>query len=374
MKIGIDAKWFFTGVISGRLFIQNLLPELFSLHPEIEWHVFLNAKDRSKTWPYIYPNVKVHYVWTGFNMLSNLFVLPRLARRLQIDAMLFQTFSSKSKSFKSIVFIHDILFKRYPEYFTWKERLYFTPLRWTAPVADRIVTTTRFVQKELVSFNYAKNHEQMDIAPSGVMGVFKPLRFHQEALQKKIKAKFRLPDSYLLFVGRLNARKNIENLVASFDFIHDKNICLVIAGEKDGKAAQLDHLIHEEGVGRRIVFTGPVSNDELSIIYALSKIFCFPSYAEGMGLSPLEAMASGIPVIVSNTTSMPEVCGKAALYADPSSPKEIAQKINQLLEDKILYEEKIQEGLKWSENYTWRKTATGIMRSIFTATGKTALY
>jgi glycosyltransferase involved in cell wall biosynthesis len=369
MKIGIDAKWFFTGIISGRLFIQNVLPELLSLHPEIEWHLFLNVKEKNLDMPFKNENVKIHYVWAGLNMLSNLFILPKQAKRLNLDAVLFQTFSPRTKSFKSVVFIHDVLFNRYPEYFTWKERLYFKPLKWTMPAANRIITTTKYVQNELVSLQYVKNDRSMDIAPSGVTAIFKPLVFHNETLQEKIKLKYNLPVTYLLFVGRLNARKNIENLIGSFRFINDKKICLVITGEKNWKSSPIDHLLNEDEIKSKIFFTGSVPDDELCIIYAMAKIFCYPSFAEGMGLPPLEAMSSGIPVIVSNTTSMPEVCGPAALYVDPSDPEAIAQKINQLLENDCLYKQKIKEGLEWSHNYTWRNTAKGIMKSIFAATG-----
>ncbi len=369
MKVGIDAKWFFSGTVSGRLFIRNVLPELLFIHPEIEWHVFLNAKEKNLELPFKSENVKVHYVWAGFNMLSNLFILPRCAKRLNLDAVLFQTFSASRKSFKSVVFIHDVLFNRYPEYFTWKEKLYFKPLKWTAPAADRIITTTRYVQNELLRFNYAKEGQLMDIAPSGVTQIFRPLHCHDKEVQEKLKLKYSLPGSYLLFVGRLNARKNIENLVESFRFIKDKNICLVIAGEKEWKIARINHLMDNKEIRSRIFFIGAVADDELSIIYAMAKVFCFPSFAEGMGLPPLEAMASGIPVIVSNTTSMPEVCGHAASYVDPANPEAIAGKINRLLEDEGLYKQKVQEGLSWSRNYTWRRTAMGIMKSIFAATG-----
>jgi glycosyltransferase involved in cell wall biosynthesis len=369
MKIGIDAKWFFTGNISGRLFIQNVLPELFFLHPEIEWHIFLNAKEKKFDLPFRKENVNIHYIWAGINMLSNLFVLPKCANRLNLDAVLFQTFSPKGKYFRSVVFIHDVLFNKYPEYFTWKERLYFKPLKWTSPSADRIITTTEYVKNDLVRFRYAKKNQPIDLAPSGVTNIFKPLSFHNKEFLKKIKLKYNLPDSYLLFAGRLNARKNIENLIESLHFLNDKNICLVIVGKKNRKVSQLTQYISNKEITSKIYFTDSVSDDELSIIYAMAKIFCFPSFAEGFGLPPLEAMASGIPVIVSNTTSMPEVCGKAALYADPHDPKSIAEKINELLENRLLYEQKLQEGIEWSKNYTWRRTAKGIMNSIFAALG-----
>lgn len=370
MRLGIDAKWLFRGPVSGRLFIQNVLPELFFMHPEIEWHIFLDAKDKNAGFAFIQKNVHLHYVWAGFNMLSNLFILPRHAKRLHLDAVLFQTFPAKRKSFKSLVFIHDVLEVPYPQYYTWKERLYFKVKKWTLPYADRVITTTQYVKDELAKFCYIKKDQPVDITPLGVSSVFKAGDRHDVEQLKKVKTKFNLPDSYLLFAGRLNARKNIENLIASLEFVNDKNISLVIAGSRDGKSPQLNHLLSDKEWSSRILFTGAVSDDEMSGLYAMAKVFCFPSFAEGFGLPPLEAMASGIPVIVSNTTSLPEVCGKAALYIDPNDPHAIAQKITELLENESLYKQKVQEGLNWSAQYTWQRTAKGIMESMFVATSQ----
>src|SRR5262245_20214354 len=213
MKIGIDAKWMFSKPISGRIFIQNVLTELVSLHPGIEWHVFLDQKDKDKQFSLGRNDVTFHYVWSGFNMLSNLFVVPHHAKRLKLDAVFFQTFSPRSSSFKSIVFIHDILQIPYPEYFTWKERLYFKPQKWTLPAADRIITTTAYVKGELKKFRYSRTHQPVDLAPCGVTTVYRPIRLHSNEELSQVRLKFSLPDSYLLFVGRINARKNIENLI-----------------------------------------------------------------------------------------------------------------------------------------------------------------
>jgi glycosyltransferase involved in cell wall biosynthesis len=373
MKIGIDAKWYFSGPISGRLLLQNVLPELFNLHPEIEWHIFLNAKEKNLSFPFRKENIKTHYIWAGFNMLSNLFVLPGYARHLDLDAVVFQTFSPSGKSFSSIAFIHDVLFHTHPKYFTWTERLYFKPLKWTAPKADRIITTTEYVKNELTRFGYAKNKEQITLAPSGVTGIFKPLHLHEQELLKKTKEKFCLPDSYLLFVGRLNVRKNIENLIRSLDLVADEKISLIIVGEESWKLPKLKNLLHAPQLRSRIQFTGPVTNDELACIYAMAKIFCFPSFAEGFGLPPLEAMASGIPVVVSNNTSIPEVCGEEALYVDPKDPKTIAEKINELLKDEHLYREKKQQGLERAKMFTWKKTAQAISKTIYEVIKKDSL-
>jgi glycosyltransferase involved in cell wall biosynthesis len=367
MKIGIDAKWLFTGHISGKLFIQNILPELFALHPEIEWHIFLDKRNKDFTLPFRKDNIKIHYIWAKFNMVSNLFILPGHAKRLQLDAVLFQTFFMKKGTFKSIVFIHDILFKNYPQFFTWKERLYFKPLKWITSSADRVITTTEFVKKELIRFQYTKPHQPIDIAPSGVTNIFKPYYQHDPTFLHYVKEKYKLPEFYLLFAGRLNARKNIRGLIKSLRFLDDKNISLVIVGEENWKAPEINELLSEQEIRKRIIFTGFIPDNELAAIYAMAKAFCFPSFAEGFGLPPLEAMASGIPVVVSDTTSMPEVCNHAALFIDPGNPKNIADQVNSLLKNETLYEQKKREGLEWSRQYTWKRTAEGIMQSVLSA-------
>jgi glycosyltransferase involved in cell wall biosynthesis len=374
MKIGIDAKWLFTGHVSGKHFTENILPELFSSHPEIEWHIFLDKKDKHFAFPFKSRMIIVHYVWAGLNMVSNLFVLPGYAKQLKLDAVLFQTFSPKGRSFKSIVFIHDVLFRNYPEYFTWREKLYFKPLTWTIPWADRIVTTTEHVKNELKRLRYAKSsQQQIDIAPLGVSKNFRPIDQFDKKFLKTIAEKYGLPSRYLLFVGRLNRRKNIQGLLRSLNFVNDKSICLVIAGAPSWKKPPITRLLTKKDIKPRIILIGPVpGGDELAAIYAMSTVFCFPSFAEGFGLPPVEAMASGVPVIVSNTTSMPEVCGNAALFVDPRDPKSIAEKINQLLDDVVVYRQKSKEGMTWAAQYTWKRTAEKIMKAIFDCVDPTA--
>jgi glycosyltransferase involved in cell wall biosynthesis len=283
MKIGIDAKWLFRGQISGKVFIQNVLPELFKLHPEIEWHIFLDKKDKDFPIPFGKEAAHVHYVWARLNMLSNLFVLPSYAKQLKLDAVLFQTFCPKGKSFKSIVFIHDVLFENYPQHFTWKERLYFKPLKWTIVLADRIVTTTEYVSKELDRLHFTKGTQQVDVVPLGVKNVFKSRQQHGNEFLKMVKQKYDLPEAYILFVGRLNSRKNIQGVIRSLAFISDKSISVVIAGDRSWKKAPILHMISDKRIRERVIFTGTVSDEELGAIYAMAKIFCFPSFAEGFG-------------------------------------------------------------------------------------------
>jgi glycosyltransferase involved in cell wall biosynthesis len=365
MRVGIDAKSFYHGPVSTRIILQNLLPEMIRQNPDIDWIIFLNKKDKSFDFPYKAKNIQLQYVWADVNQVSNVLVLPRYLKKHNVDVVVYQMFSSISSSTPSIVFIHDVLFKDYPEFFTWKERLYFFSMSFLTRKVNRVMTTTNFVASDLIKHNYLLDQSMIDIVPLGVSTEFKSLDKHDPFFIESVKKKLNLPDRFLLFVGRLNVRKNLENLLKAITLIQDKQIPLVVVGKAEWKVPALNKILSEPILKDRIYMIGNISDKDLVAVYALSNIFCFPSFAEGFGLPPLEAMASGIPVIVSNTTSLPEVCGGAATYADPREPHAIAEAINSLLTDPELYNRMKNEGLKRAAQFTWQKTAVAYINSIY---------
>lgn len=364
MRIAIDAKSFYSGPISTRIILKNLVPELIKLYPEIHWVIFLDKKDKSFGFPYIGENVYIKYVWAGINQLSNLFVLPRYYRKLDIDLVVYQTFPAITPGTPSIAFIHDVLFKEFPEFFTWKEKLYFASLSFLIPRITRVIATTDFVAKDLIKYKYVDNPSLIDIVPLGVSPEFKPVEQQNQLFIESIKGNLKLPGRFILFVGRLNVRKNLENLLKALPLIEDKAIPLVIVGKEEWKTPQLEVIMSNPAIGKRVIMTGGISDQELTAVYSIATIFCFPSFAEGFGLPPLEAMASGVPVIVANTTSLPEVCGDAATYVNPADPSDIATAINRLLSNPVLYKEKKQAGMSRSLQFTWKNTAIAFRKSI----------
>jgi glycosyltransferase involved in cell wall biosynthesis len=373
MKIGIDAKWYFTGPISTQTVLHNLLPKLFEFYPMHEWIIFLDKKDKGLNFPFKQSNINLKYVWANNNLLSNLFLLPRHAGKGAIDVMIFQTFPSFVNNTPSIAFIHDVLFRSYPQFFTWKERIYFLPLPWLTPMARRLIATTEYVAGDLVKYKYARDRSQIDIVPLAVSPEFKPVEQHNCDFLKQVKGKFKLPQSYILFVGRLNVRKNIENLLRSLPSLENKTIPLVVVGKEDSKTPDLKTILSDPAISKRILLTGSMDKQELAATYAMATIFCFPSFAEGFGLPPLEAMASGIPVVVSNTTALAEVCGNAPLYINPAEPASIAKALNELLGNPEIYREKKISGLERASQYKWSTTAHTFMQSVLKAHQKTKL-
>ena len=114
----------------------------------------------------------------------------------------------------------------------------------------------------------------------------------------------------------------------------------------------------------RVRFTGYVTDEDMPVLYSLANVFCFPSYAEGFGLPPLEAMASRTPVVVSNTTSMPEICGDAALYFDPKNKFELLDQLNLLFNNEHVYKEKQALGIENVKRFNWSESAKKIERII----------
>lgn len=363
MKIAIDAKQYFDGPVSTRVILQQLLPELFSLFPEVQWLILLNQKDRNKIFPFAGENITLQYVWTPTNMLANIFIIGRHLRRHRVDLEFLLMFSPLFLSRKSVVFVHDVLFRDFPQYFTWKERAYFLPMRFVLPNVARIVCTTRYVAERVAQLGYS-TREKISIVPLAISGEFQPLAALPPEKVRMVQDRLSLPAEYVLFVGRLNVRKNIGVMLQAFKLIRSQSTQLVIVGKEDWKTPDLTSLLSDPILKDRVTIYRDVDDGSLGVVYARATIMCYPSFAEGFGIPPLEAMASGVPVIVSNRTAIPEVCGDAAIYFDPTDPQALASSIDQLLENPSMRSKYAAKGLAHAKDVSWRQTALRLM-SVF---------
>jgi glycosyltransferase involved in cell wall biosynthesis len=358
MRIGIDAKWYYGGPPSGVRVLQNLVDELCKSNKENEFVIFLDKKFENQSFPFRQAtNVTLEFLWAENNLISNIFLLPRKASKHKLDVMVFQNFLSPFYRGFKVVYIFDVLFKSHPHFFTLKERIYFSPIKLlTAWFANGVITLSEVEKQRIARFGFLEE-EKIQAVHIGIEKNFKPLKDQLETNVNAVKVKYQLPDRFLLYVGRLNSRKNIENIIRALPNLIDKEIPLIIAGKEDWKHGNYKALAENLGVLPRITFTGWTEDHELPIIYSLATLFCFPSYAEGFGLPPLEAMASGVPVIVSFTTSLPEICGEAAMYVDPEDPRQTAEAINLLMLDSDLFEKRKRQGIEHAAKFIWEKTA-----------------
>ncbi len=247
-----------------------------------------------------------------------------------------------------IVTIHDAVVFGSPQAYSFMFRLWYQFL-WKSlgVVAKTIITVSSFSEKELSKY-CVKNSGKLQVIYEGKEHIF--------ALNSndKILEKYDLEDKrFVLAVSSLNPNKNFRSIVQAIALLSDINFDVAIAGGANPKIfCQLPIPFPSN-----IKYLGYVSDGELRALYEHASCFVYPSFYEGFGLPPLEAMACGCPVIVSNAASLPEVCDDAALYCDPNSPKDIAEKIVLLMNNTTLREDLRRKSLERAKLFSWEKCA-----------------
>jgi len=248
-----------------------------------------------------------------------------------------------------VVTIHDLAFLRHPEWFSKKFYLFYKFLiPKVAHSALKVITVSNFSKKEIISL--------LKIPEKKIEVVY-------GAVNKKFKPFYGEKENYILTVASLDPRKNFRNLILAFTKLKLRDYKLIIVGRKNRifSNKELNFLITKIS---NIEFTGYISEEELIKLYQKAKLFIYPSLYEGFGLPPLEAMACGCPVVVSNVASLPEVCGDAAYYVDPYDVENIAEGMYKVLTDKVLRESLIKKGLERVKQFSWEKTAREILKVI----------
>jgi len=183
--------------------------------------------------------------------------------------------------------------------------------------------------------------------------------FYKRAVREieQVKKELGITKNYLLFVGTIQPRKNLQRLIEAFSKIKNKEIELVLAGKPGWLYEDIYDAPKKLGILERVKFIGHVRDEQLPSLYSGASVFVFPSLFEGFGLPILEAMSCEVPVLTSKVSCMPEISGGKALLVDPYKTSEIVSGIEKLLNDKKLANRLVKEGREWSRRFTWEKTA-----------------
>ncbi len=367
MKIGIDAKWYFTGNPSGQVVVRNIVDNILKQSSsEHEFILFIPKQDKLLAQKLEQKcaqlsNISIVYCFSTVNFISNILLLPFYLKKHKIEVCLFQNFTPFlfHRRIRYIAYIHDFLFFDFPQYYSLIERLIFPLMRVTSKFASDIITISSAEKKRILKYT-RHTPPKVHVVHHGISHQFSPNNIDTDYIKN-----LKLPNSYILFLGRINTRKNIQIILDAIAGCEELPT-LVIIGKKDHKTFDIERYIKEKGISKRVILLGHLEFDELLKILASASVFVFPSFAEGFGLPPLEAMKSGVPVVVSNSTCLPEVCGDAALYFEPSDTNQLTKNIQLILNNESLRLRMIEKGLRHAENFDWQLSTSKILSIIAT--------
>jgi glycosyltransferase involved in cell wall biosynthesis len=273
-------------------------------------------------------------------------------------------FLSPGATCKQLPVIHDINFFHNPKdlgYLTSKYYNHFFPQY--AKIASRIATVSEYSKADIAK-HYHINPHKIDVVYNGINDGFKPL---DEEERQKNRALYAQGKPYFLFVGSQSPRKNLNRLIQAFDLFKQQSnsdFKLVLVGAVYNSADDVNKVIEKSNYKNDILFIGRKTQDELENIMASAFALTFVPYFEGFGIPLVEAMQCLVPIICSNTTSIPEIAGDAALIVNPFEVTDIANAMMRLVNEKELTHHLIKNGIAQKQHFSWDKSASLLMDSI----------
>jgi len=377
MKIGIDVSILARKKITGiNRYLQNLLKYIPEIDKKNEYFLLSNSESEL-----------IEYEIKGFNIVSvgknkfippkyyspiwlN-FVLPIALKKYKLDLFFqpnhFLPYIFNDKKIKNIITIHDLIPKINPEY---RDFFYNNYLNIFLPSSIKksqaIITDSENSKRDIIKF-YNVSAENIHIVYAAADDKFKQ-RILSIEKKKKLISQYNLPNNFILHVGAIENRKNIIGILKIGDLLKNlgKNIKIVLIGKPGYGAVEIFKEIEK---CESICYRGHVNDKDLPYIYNLAKLFLFPSFYEGFGLPPLEAMQSGLPTLSSDTSSMPEVVGDGGITHNPRDYEGFTKDIINLLENKNIYQEMQKKAIRRAKDFSWRISTIKLI-DIFNIHGK----
>lgn len=369
MHIGIDIGAIAHKSGLGR-YVYNIVDNLTSIDEENEYTLFFNSlrgnipdlslfNNRSNVKLCIarFPNISSPDI---VEKVKNKVFYPALLKKKDIDVFHVPTgVPVFRKNMKTILTIHDLIHLIWPSQ---SDKYYIRNIRLFSKNTNIIIADSLNTKRDIMKLLDIEENKIKVIYP-GVEERFKPIT--NQFVLDRVREKYKIEENFILFTGRLDPRKNIVTLIKAFHkLVYDNGLKykLVIMGEKKLDYKNLVDMIQELGVENDLIFTGYVPDEDLPVLLSAADLFVYPSFYEGFGFPPLEAMACGTPVISSNVSSIPEVVSDAGILIDPNSVDELVDAMYRVLTDLTLRRTLVEKGIERAKLFSWKNAALETLR------------
>lgn len=361
MKIGIDARLIHYQRMGIGQYTLRLTQALVALDRDNQYLLLQSRKDSACL--ATAPNVSRHSLWTPPHNRYEQLTLPLELWPLGLDILHCPDFIPPFRaSCRSVITVHDVAFLRFPGLLTSESERYYGQIDRAVQAAAHVIAVSESTKRDLQDMLSAPP-EKITVVYEAAGPAFAPVE--DEALLADARRRYEIVAPYILFVGTIEPRKNIPIMLQAYGALRDEwqkqgrgePPQLVIAGQKGWLYQNVYEVCAELGLEKAVRFLGPVASEDLPALYTGALFFVLPSLYEGFGLPVLEAMSCGTAVIASNTSSLPEVAGDAALLVDPQDVVGLTAAMLRLAANQSLRRELRARGLAQAARFSWTRAA-----------------
>ena len=360
MHIAIDAHSVGTGLAGNETYAANLVEALAEVDGENRYTVYVTRAEALARFEGRWENVSVRRTMPHTPLVRIPLTLSAELRRRPVDLLHVQYTAPPLAPCPVVTTIHDLSFEHIPETFKRRSRVQLRlTVRATARRAAHVIAPSEYTRRDLVE-TYGLDPARVTAIPLAVAPHFRPVEDAGEL--ERVRKRYGIGGEYVLAVGSIQPRKNLARLVRAYSALRRErgrsNLPqLVLVGKQAWLYGDTLRAIEEEGLGESVLLTGYVSESDLPALYTGALLFAYPSFYEGFGLPPLEAMSCGAPFLTGNLTSLPEVVGDAGLTVDPFDTGALAASLARLIDDDALRADLRERGLTRARRFDWRETA-----------------
>lgn len=360
MHIAIDAHSVGANLAGNESYVTNLIEALAETDTRNRYTLYVTKQTAVERFQNRWPHVDVRLTLPHTPLIRIPLTLTRELRRRPVDLLHVQYTAPLWTPCPVVATIHDLSFEHLPQTFTRRSRAQLRlTVRRTARNAAHVIAPSEFSCRDIIE-TYNIKESRVSVTPLAAPDYFAPVTNAKKLSQ--MRAAHGIKGDYILAVGSVQPRKNLPRLIAAYADLrraraHAKLPQFVVVGKLGWLYEETLRAVEEHAMSDYVLWTGYVPESDLPALYTGALCFIYPSYFEGFGLPPLEAMQCGAPVIVGNQTSLPEVVGDAGLLIDPFNQQAIADALARVIDDANLRALMRRNGLAQAKKFSWRKTA-----------------